>query len=158
MITSLAQWRLSYMRAKPTSAAPPYSVGPITHTHSGHQMLVSAVTADAAANPATAWPDGNDRYRVSDRKPRNNCQLFGFGTLTVYGRARPNVYFMAVATPSPMNSASVPCNPSCARRRFPLNRPVAYIVVPMMTAPGTAIVLSPSAAFCRYHLLCGAGD
>src|SRR5262245_51924664 len=146
------------MRAKPMSAAPPYITGPMAHAASGHQRLVCAVTAAAAAKPATECPDGNDRYFVSARNPRKSCQLSGLGTESTYGRARPKTYFMLTPSPSPIKSASVPYKPSRARRSLLLRRPTAYIDVPMMTAPGTAIVLKPIAAFLRYHFPCGAGD
>src|SRR5690348_8246718 len=44
-ITSLAQWRLLYMRDTPTSAAPVYSTGPTIHFVFGALRDVSAVTA-----------------------------------------------------------------------------------------------------------------
>ena len=76
IITSLAQCRLLYIRESPTIAAPPYIAGPIAHFHCGHQRDVSLVTAAAAANAATEWPDGNERYLSPARSPRPNCQSF----------------------------------------------------------------------------------
>ena len=47
--------------------------------------------------------------------------------------------------PSPTTSASVPNSPSSASRSTLVTRPTAYIVVPMMNAPGSAIVRKPFA-------------
>src|SRR5947209_20480256 len=112
-MTSLAQWRLLYILETPTTVAPPYIAGPIAHRRFGHQRDVSFTTAAAAANAATEWPDGNDRYESPLLKPRPNCQLFGSNPVLsvggcTNGRARPNESFNRPAKTLPTTTASVP--------------------------------------------------
>jgi hypothetical protein len=143
-MTSLAQWRLLYMRDTPTRPAPPYITVPTSQRVSGFQRLISAVTAAAAAKPATLWPDGKDRYpSLPFGKPRMSCQSSGLGSSRLmYGRARPNTPFMPMPSTSPINSASVPCRPRSASLCDFAIRPAPYMPMPMTNAPGTAMVLT----------------
>src|SRR5258708_3233335 len=136
------------MRDRPTIPAPPYIAGPITQREDGHQRLVSAVTAAAAEKAATAWPDGNERCPSSPANPPMKRHLKGLKLVeSTYGRCRPNTPFMPLANPSPINNASVPCNPRSAVRCDFVMRPTAYIDVPMIAEPGSATTRKSVAAW-----------
>src|SRR5262245_7191243 len=96
--TSLPQWRLWYMRDKPTRVAPPYINGPTNFVDFGHHRPVSAVTAAAAANAVVVWPDGNE-LRFPSPNPPPNLKSAGLVSLETNGRARPSVPFRMVVTP-----------------------------------------------------------
>src|SRR5207237_8026675 len=85
-MTSLAQCRLLYIRETPTKPAPPYIAGPVTHFQLGHQREVSFATAAAAANAATEWPDGKDRYMSPPLIPRPSCHFSAFKSVLSVGR------------------------------------------------------------------------
>src|SRR6185503_1524863 len=135
MITSLAQCRSSYMRERPTIAAPPYRIGPKNHLVRGHHCDVSSDTAAAAANAAVECPDGND-WKSPLFVPRMIAKLLGFVSLEMYGRARPSSTFSAPETTCPTTTASVPWRPSSAARCTPETRPTTNMLPPIRYGPG----------------------
>src|SRR3954465_262649 len=102
------------MRDTPTSVAPPYISGPMTHVDFGHQSVVSSVTAAAAAKAVVECPDGNERYRLV-AKPLPKWKSSGSSIVT-NGRERPSAPLITYDVSSPSSTASVPCQPRSAMR------------------------------------------
>ena len=141
MMTSLAQWRLSYMRDRPTAAAPPYITGPMRkYVAPGHHALVSAVTArrggeSRGACVRTETIDSDRRDPIRDQLPVVRIRTGGVDERT---RAAEEVLHHRADRGADDRALRCRADRRSASRSLLVSRPAPYIDNPMIIEPGDA--------------------